>query len=84
MNNEAVAICVHTGFFVADVDVEREDDEQGDQSRPPINHKHHHTAQDRPHQGHPHVVVFEAWAPPCGDRGKQNKYTLVAALRHGG
>lgn len=64
---------VVTGFVVADVDVEREDDEQRDQSRPPVDDEHHHAAQDRPRQGHPHVVVLEAGAPPCGERQGRHK-----------
>ena len=58
-----------TRFLVADVDVESEDDEQSDQSRPPVNDEHHHQAQDRPSKRHPHVVVLEAGAPPCGETG---------------
>ncbi len=34
-----------TWFLVADVDVERQDDDVGDQRRPPVDHKHHHAAQ---------------------------------------
>lgn len=59
--------CVLTGFLVTDVDVESEDDEQGDERRPPVDDKHHQAAQDRSGQRHPHVVVLEAGAPPCGD-----------------
>lgn len=57
-----------TRFLVADVDVESEHDEQSDQSCPPVDDKHHHTAQDRPSERHPLVVVLEAGAPPCGER----------------
>lgn len=56
--------CLLTGFLVTDVDVEREDNEQRNEGRPPVNDKHHHAAQDRPHKRYPHVVVFEAGAPP--------------------
>lgn len=52
-----------TGFLVADVDVESEDDEQSHQSCPPVDDKHDHTAQDGPRERHPHVVVLEAGAP---------------------
>lgn len=55
-----------TRFLVADVDVESEDDKQSDQSCPPVDDEHHHAAQNRPSKGHPHVVVLEAGAPPCG------------------
>lgn len=34
-----------TWFLVADVDVERQDDDVGEQRRPPVDHKHHHAAQ---------------------------------------
>lgn len=57
--------CLLTRFLVTDVDVEREDNEQRNEGRPPVNDKHHHAAQDRPGKGYPHVVVFEAGAPPC-------------------
>lgn len=57
---------VLTGFLVADVDVESQNDEQSHQSRPPVDDKHHHAAQDRSGKRHPHVVILEAGAPPCG------------------
>lgn len=57
-----------TWFLVADIDVERQDDEQGDEGGPPVDDEHDHAAQDCPRQRHPHVVVFEAGAPPCGQR----------------
>lgn len=64
---------VLTGLLVADVDVESEDDEQSDQSRPPVDDKHHHAAQDRSGERHPHVVVFETGAPPWCHRQDRNR-----------
>ncbi|KAG7232416.1 hypothetical protein INR49_008879 [Caranx melampygus] len=58
-------LMVLTGFLVADVDVEGEDDEQSDERRPPVDDEHDDAAEDGPRQRHPHVVVFEAGAPPC-------------------
>lgn len=57
--------CDLTRFLVTDVDEESEDNEQRNKSRPPVDDKHHHTAQYGPREGHPHVVVLEAGAPPC-------------------
>lgn len=64
-------ILFFTRFLVADVNVKGEDDEQSDQSGPPVDDKHDNAAQDRTHKRHPHVVVLEAWAPPCGRRWEQ-------------
>lgn len=58
-----------TRLLVADVDVKGEDDEQRDQRGPPVDDEHDHAAEDRTRKRHPHVVVLEAWAPPCGQRG---------------
>jgi len=55
-----------TWLLVADVDIEGEDDKKGDEGRPPVDDEHDHTAQYCPRKRHPHVVVFEAGAPPCG------------------
>lgn len=59
---------IFTRLLIADVNIKGEDDEQSDQSGPPVDDKHDNAAQDRPRKRHPHVVVLEAWAPPCGDR----------------
>lgn len=55
-----------TRFLVADVNVKGEDDEQSDQSGPPVDDKHDHATQNRTRKRHPHVVVLKARAPPCG------------------
>lgn len=64
---------VFTRFLVADINVEGEDDKQGDQSCPPVDDEHHHAAKNCPSQRHPHVVVFEAGAPPCDVEPKHNR-----------
>lgn len=62
-----------TRLLVADIDVESEDDEQGDQGCPPVDDKHHHAAQNCANKRHPHVVVFEAGPPPCDGEQKQTR-----------
>lgn len=52
-----------TWLLVADVDVKPQNNDVGEQSRPPVDDEHHHAAQDSSGQGNPHVVVFKAWAP---------------------
>lgn len=69
---------VLTWFLVADVDVEGEDDEQGDEGGPPVDDKHHNTTQDGPSQRNPHVVVFKARSPPCGGRENQKTREFTA------
>lgn len=69
------AVPALTRFLVADIDVESEDDEEGDQRCPPVDDKHHHHAQDCAGEGHPHVVVLEAGTPPCGERGERHTET---------
>lgn len=61
-----------TRFLVADIDVEGEDDQQGDQGCPPVDDEHHHTAQNCPSKRHPHVVVFKAGAPAYDVEPKHN------------
>lgn len=68
-----------TRLLVADIDVESEDDEQGDQGRPPVDDKHHHAAQNCANKRHPHVVVFEAGPPPCDVEQKQTR--LISAYK---
>ncbi len=52
-----------TWLLVADVDVEGQDDDVGQEGRPPVDDEHDHTAQDGPSQRRPHVVVLEAGSP---------------------
>lgn len=52
-----------TRLLVADVDIKPQNDDVGEESRPPVNDEHHHAAQNGSGQGNPHVVVFEAGAP---------------------
>lgn len=54
-----------TWLLVADVDIETQNNDIGEESSPPVDDKHHHTAEDGPSQRDPHVVVFEAGTPPC-------------------
>lgn len=50
--------CRHTWFAVRDVEVESDDDEEGDQSRPPGDEEHHGDAQKSADQADPGVVVL--------------------------
>lgn len=52
-----------TWLLVADVDIKAQNDDVGEESRPPVDDEHHHAAQYGPGQGNPHVVVFEAGPP---------------------
>lgn len=52
-----------TWLLVADVDVKAQNDDVGEQSRPPVDDEHDHAAEHGSGQGHPHVVVLEAGAP---------------------
>lgn len=52
-----------TWLLVADVDVEGQDDDVGQEGRPPVDDEHDHTTQDGSGQRRPHVVVLEAGPP---------------------
>lgn len=52
-----------TWFLVADVDVEPQDDDVGEERSPPVDDKHDHAAEDGSSQRDPHVVVLEAGTP---------------------
>lgn len=57
-----------TWFLVADVDVEAQNDDVGEQSGRPVDDKHDHAAEDGSRQRHPHVVVLEAGPPTWSSR----------------
>ena len=77
-------MCVCTRFLVADVDVQSQDYEQGDEGGPPVDDEHYDHAQHRPGQGHPLVVVLKARTPPCGETAKHSpgKWTHSSLKAH--
>lgn len=54
-----------TWLLVADVNIETQDDDVGEESSPPVDNKHDHTTQYGSSKRNPHVVIFEAGTPPC-------------------
>ena len=75
---------VCTRFLVADVDVQSQDYEQGDEGGPPVDDEHYDHAQHRPGQGHPLVVVLKARTPPCGETAEHSpgKWTHSSLKAH--
>lgn len=55
-----------TRLLIADVDIETQDDDVGEESSPPVDDEHYHAAQYSSSERNPHVVVFEAGTPPWG------------------
>ncbi len=52
-----------TWLFVADVDKKTQNNDVGQESGPPVDDKHDHTAEYSSGERNPHVVVFEAGTP---------------------
>ena len=46
-----------------DIDIESEDDGEGDESRPPVDDEHDDQAENRSEKTHPHGVITEGWSP---------------------
>lgn len=54
-----------TWLLHSNVNIEEELDAVGDQSRPPVNHKHHGAAEHGSEQRQPHVIVLVRRSPTC-------------------
>ena len=58
-------------LLVPDVGVERQDEDNGDEGRPPTDDEHDDQAQDGRKQGHPLVVELEGRTPSWGRGGNK-------------
>lgn len=67
---------VLTQLFVADVDIETQDYDIGEEGSPPVDDEHHHTAQHGSSKRDPHVVVCEAGTPPCNESHHDHKENI--------
>ena len=71
------AIKTDLRFLVIDVFVQCNDDDDSQQSGPPVNEEHNDNTHQSPYQGHPHVIVLEGGPPSRRLAKRCGKYCIV-------
>ena len=64
-------------FLVVHILVQRNDDDDGHKSGPPVDEEHDHDTYHSSYQGHPHVIVLEGGSPSWGLAKRSCKHGIV-------